>query len=75
MDGPGKYDDICTEVREKAEANTAIVIIIGGKRGHGFSVQTHSQTLLPGIPHVLRNIADQIAKDIGLVQVKEEKET
>lgn len=35
--GPGKYDDLCTYVREKAKAEGAIVIVYGGERGQGFS--------------------------------------
>ena len=38
--GPGKYDDLCTYVREKAHAQMAIVIIVGGDKGEGFSCQS-----------------------------------
>lgn len=38
--GPGKYDDVCTYVREETEASAAIVIVVGGKHGPGFSVQS-----------------------------------
>ncbi len=31
--GPGKYDDLCTEVREKAKAKGVLVIIIDGDKG------------------------------------------
>lgn len=37
--GPGKYDDLCTYVREQAGAVFTLVAIFGGKRGDGFSVQ------------------------------------
>lgn len=37
--GPGKYDELCTVVREGAQAEGAVVIVIGGNRGSGFSVQ------------------------------------
>ena len=57
--GPGKYDDLCTLVREQAEAKGAIVIVLGGNKGFGFAVQ-----LEPGIavklPELLRDMADQI---------------
>lgn len=38
-EGPGKYDDLCTLVREKAKARGVLVAIIDGEYGQGFSVQ------------------------------------
>jgi hypothetical protein len=35
--GPGKYHDLCTLVRGRAEAESAIVIVVNGKNGSGFS--------------------------------------
>lgn len=40
MLGPGKYDDLCTTVRTMASAKLAAVIVLGGDKGNGFSVQT-----------------------------------
>lgn len=37
--GPGKYDDLCTYVRVESGAVMALVIVVGGNRGDGFSVQ------------------------------------
>jgi hypothetical protein len=34
---PGKYDNLCTKVREAAKANTAIIIIIEGKKAMGLA--------------------------------------
>jgi hypothetical protein len=59
--GPGKYDDLCTEVREKANARGAIVIVIGGERGNGFSCQGDLVTL-SRLPDVLESLAVQIRK-------------
>ena len=59
MLGPGKYDDLCGYVREKAEAIGAIVIIFQGKDGHGFSCQLPAEAI-SGIPDILRQIAKQI---------------
>lgn len=56
---PGKYDDLCTMVRENAGAVGAVVIVVGGNLGAGFSVQ-----MLPEhiglLPATLRQVADQI---------------
>ena len=57
--GPGKYDDLCTMVREKAVAAAAIVIIIGGNKGHGFSVQA-----IPGTADALPELLEEIVKQL-----------
>jgi hypothetical protein len=55
--GPGKYDDLCTYVREKTVAAGAIVIVIGGARGSGFSVQGTD----PRIAMRLADVLDELA--------------
>lgn len=62
MTGPGKYDDLCTEVREKAKAAGAVVIIFGGEQGYGFSCQCDPLTLAT-LPEVLELVAAGIRKD------------
>lgn len=64
MIGPGKYDDECSKVRESAQALLAAVIIIGGNKGTGFSVQTVNPHLLNEVPGLLRHMADEIEKDL-----------
>lgn len=61
--GPGKYDDLCTYVREEARAKGAIVIVLDGKDGPGFACQSDLPTLLE-IPSILRFLADQIEEDM-----------
>jgi hypothetical protein len=57
--GPGKYDKLCTLVRERAHANGAIVIVLEAPEGPGFSVQAPPElTML--LPAILRTIADEI---------------
>jgi hypothetical protein len=58
--GPGKYDDLCTLVREKAKARAVIVIIIGGEHGEGFSVQTEDPFIILRLPLVLERVAASI---------------
>ena len=62
--GPGKYDKICTLVREHAQADLAVVIVIGGKHGPGFSVQSTLDGVgaLARLPEMLRSMADDIEK-------------
>ena len=57
--GPGKYDQICTEIREKTNASGVIVIIIDGTLGNGFSCQV-DQKLILKLPDILEFMAKEI---------------
>lgn len=59
-EGPGKYDDLATYVREQSNAETVLVVIIGGVYGQGFSVQSENPEVLVELPQMLRYIASQI---------------
>lgn len=65
--GPGKYDDICTIAREMAQAEAAIIVILNGNKGTGFSVQAlgpaAGASVLAALAGILRNIADTIERD------------
>ena len=69
MMGPGEYDAECTAARESAGAPIAILIIIGGDRGNGFSAQFITDVPgkppkeLAAVPALLRDVADQIERD------------
>ncbi len=58
--GKGKYDDLCTYVREKSKANAALVIVLGGEHGPGFSMQTHDPRYVIGVAAILRDVAQLI---------------
>ena len=58
-DNPGKYDNLCTLVRKRAKAKAALVIVVDGEKGHGFSAQGDLQTLL-GVPDMLEYVARQL---------------
>jgi hypothetical protein len=60
---PGKYDDLCTEVRAKAEALGAVVIVLSGNKGHGFSVQAPPEVLFT-LPGMLETMAAEIRRDL-----------
>jgi len=47
---------------ERTKADGAILIVIGGALGHGFSVQADARTAL-NLPKLLRQIADDIEQD------------
>lgn len=57
--GPGKYDELCTYVREKAKAQGVIVIVFGGEHGAGFSMQA-----TPLVTLAAPDVLEQVAADI-----------
>lgn len=64
--GPGKYDDLCTYVREQAGLSGdalirggVMVIVVGGNKGNGFACQADVTTTL-ALPDMLESIARQI---------------
>jgi hypothetical protein len=61
--GEGKYDELCGQARDGAEAAGAALLIIGGMRGSGFSVQMPPDLALL-LPVMLRDMADQIEADL-----------
>jgi len=69
--GPGKYDDLCTYVREKANAEAAIVIVMSEANGPGFSCQG-SPSALASMCDVLevaiQNIRASMKQDLQNIQ-------
>jgi hypothetical protein len=61
---PGKYDKLCTLVRDTAVAEGAIVIVINGLLGSGFSVQTTHTGLINKLPAMLEQMAADIRADL-----------
>jgi len=57
--GSGKYDDVCTTVRERTGARAVAVIIIDGDKGNGFSVQSE-EAWLKVLPDILETMAQKI---------------
>jgi hypothetical protein len=54
--GPGKYDDLCTLVRTKLQARGALLIVIDGTHGSGFSCQADAVTTVQ-LPEILERVA------------------
>jgi hypothetical protein len=61
--GPGKYDEVCTIVREETDADCVVVMVIGGKKGDGFSCQVTDLQMMKGLPELLEDMARQIRED------------
>lgn len=60
---PGKYDDLCKYVREHAQAQGAIVIVIKGNKGGGFSCQA-DLAVTNLLPQILRHLAETMQADL-----------
>jgi hypothetical protein len=67
-EGPGKYDDLATIVRTMAEAKAVIIVVFAGIFGSGFSVQAEGESLTKELPNILREMADEIEKDMGEIR-------
>ncbi len=61
---PGKYDEVCTYVRELTQAEGVILIVINGMVGSGFSVQAPKEAIKK-IPATLDILSAQIRKDLA----------
>ena len=59
MVGRGKYDKVCTLVRETLKAKGVILIVIDDVRGHGMSVQAPMAVQM-GLSQILRLLADKV---------------
>ncbi len=62
--GKGKYDDLCTKVRLGADADAAVVIVINGEKGSGFSVQGQLETTTK-LPDLLELMAKEIRQALA----------
>lgn len=63
-DSQGKYDDIATTARDAAGADLVAVLVIGGNKGSGFTVQTNSARLVSILPDALEGMAAQIREEM-----------
>lgn len=61
--GPGKYDELCTYLRRLTRADGAVIIVINGENGSGFSCQADLQTTAL-LPELLEKLARDIRGDI-----------
>lgn len=66
--GGGRYEDLCTYVRTRAQADGAIVMVFGGCRGSGFSIQASADVLL-SLPALLRQMAGDIECDVAVLPI------
>lgn len=64
MIGAGKYDALATLVRHHSRASGVLLVVLGGKKGDGFSCQADAYTTAR-IPEMLDTISKQIRGDVA----------
>ena len=62
--GPGNYDGECSMIRATTNAAGVVVIVVGGARGNGVSVQADGEALVV-LPLVLLKVAEELTDDIA----------
>lgn len=67
MIGPGRYDDIVTELRERLGAQGVLLVVINGKRGNGVSQQlaARSEREAHQLAAALAGILTDVAKGLS----------
>lgn len=61
--GPGKYDGWVLRIIKETHAEAVAVIVLGGKKGHGFAVKTQDPEFILHLPEILRGIAKSMEDD------------
>jgi hypothetical protein len=64
--GPGKYDAFVTHIREQTNAEGVMLLVVGGDKGSGYSVQATLEVTMAA-PRYLRDLADRLEADGGLI--------
>lgn len=65
--GPGKYDDLVTDIRTQTDAAGVVLLVFGGNRGSGFSAQATAD-VISRLPKILRGMADDLDPDLPTVR-------
>lgn len=61
QEGPGKYGEHASKVLEATSATAVVLIVVGGNKGSGFSVQARADDFPPVL---LAETLEEIAKEI-----------
>jgi hypothetical protein len=58
----GAYDDECEALLHQLHATGVVLIVVGGTKGHGFSVTIRNAGLIKPLAAVLREVADKMER-------------
>jgi hypothetical protein len=61
MFGPGKYDDVCKQVKESTKAKAVLLVVVDGEHGHGISCKMDF-IIAQQMPNILRAAADEMER-------------
>jgi len=56
----GKYGADCERICRKRNADAVLLVVIGGNKGHDFTVVGKRPDLTKLMPKILRSVADEI---------------
>jgi FixJ family two-component response regulator len=72
MLGPANYDPECARARLSTQARMAVLLVVGGRRGGGMSIQVHrdAQGDLVQLPQTLRTLADEVERALAMPAAK-----
>jgi hypothetical protein len=59
MFGPGKYDDLCKQIKDSTKAKGLLLVILDGDRGTGASCKMDFE-IVKQMPNILRAVADEM---------------
>lgn len=62
--GPGKYDAWCTRILNLEDADAVCLVVIGGARGPGASLQISGELLAAGGHELIADALDAVSRDI-----------
>lgn len=62
--GPGKYDAWCTRILSLEDADAVCLVVIGGARGPGASLQISGELLAAGGHEMIADALDAISRGI-----------
>ncbi len=65
--GPGKYDESCEIARLHTEALAVVLIVLKGKHGSGFSVQSLGRDITEALPELLEGLARDIRSSLAVL--------
>ena len=69
MIGAGVYDDLTTVIRDKTQAEGVVLMIFGGNRGSGFSVQAPAE-IMAKLPELLEAAAMGVRSDMEQIEAR-----
>lgn len=61
--GPGKYDDVASEIRERLKADGVLLIVMNGDQGDGVAAQVTALRLF-GLADMLEALAGKFREDL-----------